>query len=613
MSSCPNCGHPSDSTDLFCQNCGAPLSAAPAGKGPAFCMNCGERLIPGAAFCANCGVPIAREPAAQPEQPVQPTQPAQPKQPVQPEQPVQPTQPVQPEQPVQTGGAGQTAPPPTPAKKGRGKRGLIIGAVAAAAAAVVGLCVLLIPLLLTTPDKQFVSYQQDLLLDRALSLLEEGVDTFGTGQFSSNLTLTADTDNSYINDYLEDSSIALSLDLDRDTLQASTEVNLMGSPILSGFLSYEQGQLGFYLPEIQDTYYTMDLSQTIEAVTGQQVDLSVLTLPQLSGQEWRSLLQSYLDVVYTVVNQDNVTVTKNTSFYLSYLNQSATGTVYTFQPRAQDVEAMLLKLAQTLREDETLRQLILKLINPDMLTAAFGPDIFDGYDLETQLDDALLELAAELEENAWEIGREVEESGFTWELWMEGSNVRMIRLFTDLSDTMLVYEAAGQESDSRQEVFYVSQYGEPQVSLTHTYSKSGSTLSGTVEIFPYYQPSIRLDYQMDKDQKSPLGIPMGSYDLSVDGLGIAFSLNVVEAGIGSVDHTLLLQVDPSYTDGTFSQLELNLNATRQASVAFPPTFPVDISSYSYGEYQALFEELGSALYEDLVRNLEPLIYSAYGW
>ena len=89
--------------------------------------------------------------------------------------------------------------------------------------------------------------------------------------------------------------------------------------------------------------------------------------------------------------------------------------------------------------------------------------------------------------------------------------------------------------------------------------------TGTVEIFPYYQPSIRLDYQMDKDQKSPLGIPMGSYDLSVDSLGIAFSLNVVEAGIGSVDHTLLLQVDPSYTDGTFSQLELNLNATRQAS------------------------------------------------
>src|SRR5699024_4505135 len=118
------------------------------------------------------------------------------------------------------------------------------------------------------------------------------------------------------NQYLEDSSVSLKVGLDRDTLLANGEFTLMGSPILTGLLSYDKGTLGFYLPEIQDTYYTMDLSQTVEALTGQDVDLSALALPEISGKEWRSLLESYLDIVYTVVNEENVMVEDGVSFNL---------------------------------------------------------------------------------------------------------------------------------------------------------------------------------------------------------------------------------------------------------------------------------------------------------
>ena len=577
MSSCPNCGHPSRSTDVFCQNCGAALNAPPAGKAPAFCTNCGEQLNPSAAFCANCGAPVNREPA--PQAPPAPKDPRP---------------------------AGAPA---------RGKRRLLIGAIAGAAAvAAAVIAVLVVPSLLTTPAQKFVSCQQDLFLDRALAVVEEGVDTLGTGKFSSDLTITASIDNDGINEYLEDSSIGLKLELDQDSLMADAEVNLMGSPILSGFLTYDQGRLGFYLPEIQNTYYTMDLSQTIETLSGQQVDLSVLTLPQISGKEWRSLLQSYLDVVYTVVNQENVTAEQNVSFYLPYLGDSVTGTRYTFRPWAEDVEAMLRKLAQTLREDETLRQLLLKLINPDMLTAAFGTEIFDGYDLEAELDDALLSLADELEDSAADAGREVEESGFTWELCLEGNDVRMIRLYTTQSDDMIVYEARGRESDGRQEVFYVTAYEEIQFALTHDYTKNGSRSQGSVSAIPYYGSAVRLDYDMDPEQKSSLGISKGSYRLTAEDEGFTFSLDVSDTGNGSVDHTFVIQADPYYYfNGMFSRVEININATQQSSVEAPSAPPVDISRYSYGEYQALFEDLGRAVYEDLVRNLEPLIYSSYGW
>ena len=99
----------------------------------------------------------------------------------------------------------------------------------------------------------------------------------------------------------------------------------MGSPILTGALSYDKGTLGFYLPEIEDTYYTMNLSQTVEALTGQEVDLSVLALPEISGKEWRSLLESYLDIVYTVVNEKNVTVENGVSFSLPQLGSYMDG------------------------------------------------------------------------------------------------------------------------------------------------------------------------------------------------------------------------------------------------------------------------------------------------
>lgn len=573
MKTCLNCGHPLHSEAAFCQNCGAavPKDTAPT-ETPAFCSNCGEQLTPGTKFCVNCGVPIEQVPVSSQE-----------------------------EQP-ETGSK--------PAASGR-KGKLIIGAIAAAVVVVAG--ILVIPRLFSSPSQQFVSYQQDLFADRALELLEEGVDTLGSGQFSSDLTVTASTDNVDINQYLQDSSVSLKVDLNRDTLLANGEFTLMGSPILTGVLSYDKGTLGFYLPEIEDTYYTMNLSHTIGAITSRKVDLSVLTLPEISGKEWRSLLESYLDIVYTVVNEKNVTVENGVSFSLPQLGSYMTGTRYTFQPRAEDVEAMLLKLAQTLREDENLRQLILKLINPDMLTAAFGSDIFNGYDLEQELDNALLSLADELEYNAADAGREVEESGFTWELYVEGNQVRMIRLFTTYSDTVLVYESQGSESDRRQEAFYAEYYGEPQFILTHDYTKNGSVSDGVMSLTQPYGPSLEIRYDMDSEKKSPLGIPQGSYRLYSDMLPVSLTLDVTPGQNDSVDHTLQIQGDSYVFDGVFSSLEVNINATDGSSAKAPGVPPYDISDFSYSEYYDLFQRLGTSVEQDLIRNLEPLMDASYGW
>ena len=66
---CPN-GHRNDDANRFCDQCGAPLSAAPespsvasaptttSGSSGTSCPVCGQENVPGTAFCDNCGAAL---------------------------------------------------------------------------------------------------------------------------------------------------------------------------------------------------------------------------------------------------------------------------------------------------------------------------------------------------------------------------------------------------------------------------------------------------------------------------------------------------------------------------------------------------------------------------
>lgn len=76
---CPNCQSPIQAGAAFCDNCGASISAAPAGPvaapmggGGIVCPSCHSAAMPGEAFCGNCGsslsqaapAPVYQPPAA---------------------------------------------------------------------------------------------------------------------------------------------------------------------------------------------------------------------------------------------------------------------------------------------------------------------------------------------------------------------------------------------------------------------------------------------------------------------------------------------------------------------------------------------------------------------
>ncbi len=565
MRTCPNCGQSVADDAMFCGNCGTPIpaaSAAPPAQGtPVFCSNCGERLAAGTAFCPNCGAPV---------------QSAQ-------------------------------APAPAPKKK---NTALAIGIAAAAVAAVALVAVVfwLGSRLFTSPSKQFISYHQALIIDMLLDGVEDVGDACAADSFSSTLTLTGEVDDAQINGYLRNSSIGLDLGLKGGSLVANGSLTLMGSEVLSGTVTYDDGVLGFQLPQVDDNYYVIDVGELMQDMTGRSVDVENIKRPKISGKQLRSLVEAYLDIVYTTVNDDNVEMERNEKVRLPGLGGSFTGTVYTFVPTAGDIENMIDKLADHLEKDEELRGLALQ-----FLEAANAVSVLDAYSSSSTpkdaLEDALLDAVDGLRDHAREIGRAVEQADFKWVLAVEDDNVRMIKI-TAGSDNGLSYEADGESSDAdgRQEMLSVLQYGEQALLLERDYTRKGSSSEGAVTVTIPYEGSLTFRYEMDTSKKSVFGIPYGEYTLSMPGEDIRVKLEVAAGQHGGADHTVTINTDSYYSD--FNYIKVNLNATDGGSAKKPSQKPTDINDLSSSELEDLVYSIVNVIQMELISNLLP---GYYGW
>ena len=591
---CTTCGAKLSPGSTFCPNCGAALSSAgqTQSRPTGFCTACGAPLTPGSGFCTACGAPAGGAAgssyAASGSYASSATY----------------------SQSAAGGGSQRSAPPK---KKGHGGliAGIIIALVLLGAAAFL-IFKYLLPGLSSpgglldkkpaSPEEQFVSYQQGLLADRLLSRMETGLNAAGNFSLSTDLLLSASVNNSQINKYLKNSSVGLKLDLSSNSLIANGELTLMGSPVLSAYLTCDGEELGFCLPELDSNYYVMDLSKMAEklSIPMWAAASSQMTLPEISGKELRALIQAYLDVFNTVVTKDNVTLEENAEFDLNQLSGSYKGNLYTFKPSAEDVEAMLTALADRLEKDKDLRSLALKLLE------AAGEK-----GLEDDLEDALIELAGQLRDNAASIGEKIEEFHFTWTLGMEGNRVRMIQVQMKNSDEKmsLGFESAGGKDGEQEELIYLT-VDKQTMSLSNTYTASGKAVEGKVSFtVPSYDDSVRmtLDYDIDKSKLSPLGFPYGSYSFRMDDYDIRFTLDVEDGKEDSTDHILTLKADSSYFDDMFDTISLTINATRTGTAVPPSSRATDISGYSEEQFEALFNSIEASAYTNLLPVLMQIV------
>lgn len=466
-----------------------------------------------------------------------------------------------------------------------------IGVGAAAVLAIV-LVVMLISALFSSPAKKFVSYQKAILQKGALGQVVKLIDYANDYSLSTDATLTAESDDGMLDSVLAESAIGFKVDMSKKNVKASGELTIMGTPMVSGMVSYADGKIGFCVPELDETYYTAELAALVDMVGGEFEALEKLEQQEISSRLLKSVVKRYTDIFLTLATKDSTSVDKNGRVRMDILNGSVRGTVYTVQPSAEEIEDMLLKLAETVETDKELRKLALQLsgLNLEAVSKTASKN------LEQKIEDYLDDFVDNLYDNAEYIGENLEESDFKWVLGMDGKKPFKYSIEWDNGESKLGFEA--KEDSKNAFAFYIIDYYSTTYA-TVTYAKESDGYSGnlTAGVDDSY---MVLEFEDVSNKTSALGIRHGSYSLSLD--GNHYSLEVAKGKKGGTDHIVELYMFDT------GNLKLVLNTSdKKATIPKPKGKTVDISDYDERELQALFVDWGYAaeeLLEELGSKLE---------
>lgn len=145
-------------------------------------------------------------------------------------------------------------------KKKKGKKGLI-AAIIAAVIVVLGVgAALVYMLVLNTPSKQFLMAQAKMFKTEWSGKTTVADVLKGKGQpvkrdFSSDISVSMDTDNQNFNDILNKLSLDYKIKSEGSEYLLNGELNYNGSPLLSCVLTADENTVGLYVPELSSEYY----------------------------------------------------------------------------------------------------------------------------------------------------------------------------------------------------------------------------------------------------------------------------------------------------------------------------------------------------------------------
>lgn len=570
------------------------------------CSECGANLGDNDNFCPVCG---AKAPEAAPAPTLSDTLNGLTGQPAGPVQ--EPSAPAV--AAPEAAALDETAPEGEEPVQGRGKIApKHLGMIAAAAVAVLAIALIgwLVSGLFQGPDRRFVSYHEKMfasMADKELGSAVSNMDKLTS--FSTDMTITAqvkgdDLDENYqqANELLNDSALVLKVDLSKTSAKLGGELILQGNSAFAGTALYDKGTVGFQVPQVSETYYTADLTELVENLTGQRVEgLDSIELPQVPEKELKKVAKTYMDILSQAVTQESVT-SKEDTFRLERLpGRRVEGTAYLYQPIAQDVEDMLYDLADQVEKDEDLRTLVSKFLggNVTWINALLAEN---GDDLDTMLDEGLERWAENLRDNAAYYAQELEDSGFTWTLWVGKGGFYKGEVAVN-EDSSLCYERTENGF-----ALWTEWDGEAdQELLTLEYDKDSKGLySGSYATGNGYQTTTLEFDNVDTGKKSALGYYYGDYIIRqaysyYDDYSNEYSFRVAKGKTGGTDHTI--DIGGIIYGSSGPQLELTLNTSDKKSTVATPKGPrEDISAYSEEELEQLFNYLG----EELTRDFEEL-------
>ena len=449
-----------------------------------------------------------------------------------------------------------------------------------------------------SPEQKFLNYQYDYLENKFKALEDLGFLSTEENQ-EATLVLTGEVEgNEEINQYLEDTALTLETktDLDKGSLQMSMGLKLMGSDILDAYGEYVDGKIGFSVPTIDENFYKGDYKKIYENLTGEKAD-ETPDLKQFKENKktLEKLRKKYGALLSTLITKDNLTVEK-TKFTLDSVKKDYKGEVYTFKPKAKDIQAFMEKLATMVEKDKDLETLL------EQGSYGNGFESAMGLGEEPDAKEQLAKFAENLRDNAEEMGKTIEEANFTWEIAVEGKELRLIKISSDQG----VYSLEiGKDGAKTVEQLNAQPSDRENYYLSNTYTKKGKTLKGSISGGNGIINIQGLEYSIETDKKSVL-MPYGTYSVKdPTGMGGEANLTVKEGKNGSTDHELVISGLQSYYLG-FDSLKINVNSSDKTKLSAPKGKAVDISDYSEEELSELAEKFGQG-FEHIFESLEDVV------
>lgn len=571
MKTCSHCSNSLDDDALFCSSCGVSIENPSTEASDMFyCPNCGEKVETNETrFCPKCGESI--EEIGQVRQKMQQLS--------------------------------------VPSKAGMSPR--MIGGIAIAGAAVLVLMfgVFLWGSVFSSPASKFVSYQKDFALKHMLPVLEDAAEQFNTmGNFSTDMTLTAAT-NGYdqygISDYLNGSELNLQLETTKRSLLANFDVKLMGSQILTGAASYQDGMFQFFFPELADACYKVDLSKLENQLGDDASGLHEIEIPEISVKLISALTENYVDVLMQTANKKNVTVSEEKSFHLMELGEEVKGKVYVFKPSQEDLNEMLVKLADQIEKDQKMRKLVSDFVgsNWGLLQSSYET----GEDFDVILDRELTNIANDIRDNADELSQTLEGAGFCWFMGVSDKRICMQRIEWDGGNQVLGYESFGKKNN-RHERYYCHAYGE-SVMMDYQKDQKDGSYHGEFSFYDGGYQSFDVQFEdVTPKTKSVLGIPYGTFYLQQTSgesdTWFSCELEVLKGESSGSDHILRVNGLAGLSEDFPDQMDVTLHTTDKKSTAKKPAGKVtDISDYDVSQMESLVYDMADRFQNEVVKNL----------
>ena len=563
------------------------------------CPNCGNAVQDGCLFCTHCGEKLEERPVGE-GMPVQEA--------VGGEAPVQNSvNPVH----VASGGAASQE---TKEKKG-GKPYFFIGVAAVFIAVLVGVLLLgktvLSMGLFLSPKQKFLKYQADYFNEKLNDL--DKLEIFPLTKKNITFTISGEVrGNKEVAKYLEDSSIVMKTKTnpDKGSYQASLLFNLMGEDVLDAYGEYADGKLGLAFPSLEKKFYQGELQSILSNSYDEEIELPNFNKKKENPKLAEKLFKKYGSLLSEFFTEENFTVEKGnfkTPVYdFNIEEKEIKGTVYTFQPSAEDLQNFLEKFADELEKDEDCAKFLIQ--------SGIGSVILDHIYYENVFftESNLSDYADWLRENAEELAEEFEEKHIKWVLTMEGREVRRIQVGTDVEDdgeihggedeTFLDCSSIRYEKNSK-EYFYVNPYTHRSMHmllLSNVYTDKGKTLDGYFYIQSSALPISQFSgiaYSVEKGKKDKiLSLPYGEYDFSdALGYGLRGKMTVTAGKKNSTDYEIKISGLEEDDLPGIKSLSIHVNAKEGADLSRPKGKTVDISDYTLYEVN----ELGEAFSEEL--------------